>query len=154
MKSTKHISSPKSPSFTLPPTSTPTTVPILHSCLSLLISKLRFRGVFQCIPAEVYFTLVCSTPSIALPTLWPSIFSTAFNTYPYILFLRRCSIIPFPLTSFPEFHRVVLLLQTCSMYMFAYDHIWFCVHVYLLDLPSTYERKHAVFVFLSLAYFT
>jgi hypothetical protein len=56
-------------------------------------------------------------------------------------------------SSFPEFHRAVPLLQTCSTSEFVYD-VCFCVYVYLLDLSSTHERKQAAFVFLSLAYFT
>jgi hypothetical protein len=45
-------------------------------------------------------------------------------------------------------------LPTYSPCRFVCDHVLFCVHIYLLDLSSTYERKHLVFVFLSLAYFT
>jgi hypothetical protein len=56
--------------------------------------------------------------------------------------------------SFPELHRVVPLLQTCSTYEFVHDHACFCVYVYLLDLSPMYERKHVTFVFLSLACFT
>jgi hypothetical protein len=58
------------------------------------------------------------------------------------------------LSLFPEFHRVVPLLQTCSTTEFVFDHACFCVYVYLLDLSSMYERKHAAFVSLSLANFT
>jgi hypothetical protein len=64
------------------------------------------------------------------------------------------SIIPIFFPSFLEFHRVVLLLLKCSTYEFVYDHVWFCVCVYLLDLSSMYERKHVAFVFLILANFT
>jgi hypothetical protein len=49
---------------------------------------------------------------------------------------------------------IVPLLQTCSTYMFAYDHVCFCAYIYLLDLCSTYERKHVAFVFLNMAYIT
>jgi hypothetical protein len=54
--------------------------------------------------------------------------------------------------SFPEIHRIVPLLQTCSTSEFECDNVYFCVCVYLLDLSFTYERKHAAFVFLSLTY--
>jgi hypothetical protein len=58
----------------------------------------------------------------------------------------------FSFPSFPKFHRVVPLLQTCSASEFVYDHVWFCV--YLLGLSSMYERKPVAFVVLNLAGFT
>jgi hypothetical protein len=58
------------------------------------------------------------------------------------------------LSLLPKFHRVFALLQMSSTYKFENDHVCFCVYVYLLDLSSTYERKHVAFVFLNLAYFT
>jgi hypothetical protein len=45
------------------------------------------------------------------------------------------------LLSTPTFHRVVPLLQTCSTYEFVYDHVYFWLHVYLLDLSSTYREN-------------
>jgi hypothetical protein len=39
--------------------------------------------------------------------------------------------------SFPEFYRVVSLLQISSIYEFVYEHACFYVYVYLLDLFST-----------------
>jgi hypothetical protein len=65
-----------------------------------------------------------------------------------------CSIILFFFPSSSDFHRLVPLLQTCFTYKFIYDHVWFCVYVYLSDLSSTYEREHVAFVLLNLAYFT
>jgi hypothetical protein len=59
-----------------------------------------------------------------------------------------CSIIFFTFPSFPKFHRVVPLLQTCSTSEFVYDHIYFCVCL-SLDLSSTYERKHEFLCFWS-----
>jgi hypothetical protein len=41
-------------------------------------------------------------------------------------------------------HRVFPLLQSFT-HEFVYDHVWFCLYVYLLDLSSMYERKHATF---------
>jgi hypothetical protein len=58
------------------------------------------------------------------------------------------------LPSSPKFQGVVRLLQTYSTYKCVNDHVCFCVYVYILDLSSTYERKHETFVFLNLAYFT
>jgi hypothetical protein len=37
------------------------------------------------------------------------------------------------------------------LHEFVYDHVCFCVYVYLLALSSTYQRKHVAFVFLILA---
>jgi hypothetical protein len=53
------------------------------------------------------------------------------------------SIILFSFFSFPEFHRVVPLLQTCSTTEFIHDHVWFCVYVYLWTyLPCMREKMH------------
>jgi hypothetical protein len=120
-----------------------------------------FKGVSQCMPTMgvLYFGLFTSSISLSYPLLPILHFSTAFNTHPYILYLHIlfrwyywCSIILFSFPSFPEFHRIVPLFQTCSTFEFVYDPAWFCVYVFLLDLSSMYERKHVVFVFLSLAY--
>jgi hypothetical protein len=64
-----------------PPTCNPTTVPVLQSCLSLLISKLMFKGVSCCIPVvsllyfDQFHPFHCS--SLPLPSHAP--FLTAFN---------------------------------------------------------------------------
>jgi hypothetical protein len=100
-----------------------------------------FKGLLNVSPLWVYFTLIHSTPSIALPypiTSHPH-FSTAFNTYPYILYLNRCYdlryywcfIILFSFPFFPEFHRVFPLLQMCSISEFVYNHVCFYIDVYL-----------------------
>jgi hypothetical protein len=60
----------------------------------------------------------------------------------------------FSFTSSSGIHRVVPLLQTFSSYKFVYDQVWIYINVYLLDLCSTYEKRHAAFVFLNLACFT
>jgi hypothetical protein len=57
------------------------------------------------------------------------------------------SSILFSFPSYPELHRLVSLLQTCSVYKCVCDHICFYVYVCLLDLFSTYERKHVAFLF-------
>jgi hypothetical protein len=65
-----------------------------------------------------------------------------FNSFQYISLyplpsLMRFTIllilyyILFSFPWFPKYHRVVPLLQTCSTYEFAYDHVCFCIHVYL-----------------------
>jgi hypothetical protein len=109
------------------------TVLILQSCLSLLTFKLMFKGVSQYIPTVriLYFgpfnPFHCSSP---LPFYLPP---SIFNTCPYILCLQRCYvlwhcwcfIICFSFPSFPEFHKVIPLLQKCSTYEFVCDHVWF-----------------------------
>jgi hypothetical protein len=125
LKSINHIPSPQSSLFSLRfPAKTTHTVPILQSCLSLLISKSMFKGIFQCISTRVHST----PPLLSFTPLPPTpYFSTAFNAYHYILYLHRCyillycwcAIIHFFFPTFPEFHRVVTLLQTCSIYEFV-----------------------------------
>jgi hypothetical protein len=101
-----------------------------------------FRGLSQCI---LYFGLFKTLPLLSFTCFPPTPhFSTAFTTYPYILYLDRCyvlqycwcSVILFSFPSFPEFHRVVPLLQMCFIYEFVYAS--FCVYVYLLNLFSMY----------------
>jgi hypothetical protein len=129
------------------------TIPILQFYLSLLISKLMFKGVSQYIltVSILYFGLF--NPFHYSPLPLPS-HPPFFNSFQYILLyfcLHRCyvlqycwcSIIIFSVSSIPKSHSVVLLLQTCYTYKFVYDHVWFlCVYVYLLNLSSMYERKH------------
>jgi hypothetical protein len=53
------------------------------------------------------------------------------------------STILFSFLSFPEFHRVVTLLQTCFTIEFVYDHVCFYVYVYLwMYLPRMKESMH------------
>jgi hypothetical protein len=158
MKSINHILAPSSPLFTLlPPTSTPHTVPILQSCLWLLM---MFKGVSQWIPAVSLLYCGQFNPCLTLylpPPLFTSFQCTSLCPLPaqmWCFMILWCSIILFSFPSFPEFHRVVPLLKTCSTSEFVYDHVWFCVCVYFLDLSSTCERKHAAFVFLNLANFS
>jgi hypothetical protein len=104
-----------------------------------------FKGVSQCIPTVgvLYFGSFNPFHYSPLPLLsYPPIFST----HPHILYLHIwwygdhcCSSILFSFPAFPEFCRVVSLLQTCSTYAFVYDHTCFCVYVYLLDVSSMYE---------------
>jgi hypothetical protein len=151
------------PAFTLPsPTSTyPLPGPILYSCSSFLVPKSVFGEFSMDLSCEC--TILCSvqpslwlSPSFSLlPLLFNSFQSVSLCHLPaqmqYIL-IFLISILFF-FSSFPKFHKIVPLLQTCSLYKCAYDHVCFCVYIYLLDLSSTCERKHVSFVFLSLAYF-
>jgi hypothetical protein len=123
-------------SFIHPPLFTSTslthTVPILKSCLSLLIPKSVFKGVSQCIPAVgvLYFGLFNSfhySPLLLLSH------SPLFNSFRYIslyhlpsqmlYILILLTIILFSFPSSPKFHRVSPLLQTCSICNFLYAHV-------------------------------
>jgi hypothetical protein len=68
------------------------TEPISKSCFLLLIFKLMFKWIYQCIPAMIVLYFFHSTPSIAVsyPFTSYSPFSTALNTYPNILYFHRC----------------------------------------------------------------
>jgi hypothetical protein len=60
--------------------------------------------------------------------------SSCANVMPldFVDFLPFCFPFPPPLSA---------ILQTCLTYKYVYDHACFCVHVYLLDLSSTYETN-------------
>jgi hypothetical protein len=106
-----------------------------------------FHRVSQCVPLWVYFTLVCSVTSTALPYPFVSNpsphFSIALKYNPYILCLHRCyvlqycqcSVILFPCPSFPKFHKVVSLLQTFYVGVYIWSslflHICFIFWKYL-----------------------
>jgi hypothetical protein len=140
------------------------TVPILQSCLSLLIFKSMFKGVSQCIPAmsTLYFGSFSPFHYSSLHLFLPLPLFNSFqytSLYPppsqmlcFTILLVFCHSLF--LSLFPEFHRMFPLLLTCRTYEFIYDHAYFCMCVYLLDLSFTYERKHASFFFPSLVYFT
>jgi hypothetical protein len=114
--------------------------------------------VYHCYGYTVFWS-VQPLLLLLLTSLPPTSFFKSYQYNPYILYLHRSYVyditdalaFAFP---FPELHRVVPQLLTWSACEFVYDHDCFCAYVYLLDLSSTYERKHAAFVFLSLAYFT
>jgi hypothetical protein len=139
------------------------TIPVLQSCLSLLIFKYMFKRVSQCIPTMSipYFGPFNPFHCSPLPLYFRPLIFNSFqylSLYPLpsqmLCFSVLLILILFSFPSFPKSHRVVPLLQTCSTYEFIYAHICFCGYVYLLGLSSMYNRKHTDFVFLSLAYFT
>jgi hypothetical protein len=112
-----------------------------------------FKGISQCMPTLGihYFGPFNPFHYSPLPLYFPPRFSTAFSTHPYILCLHRSyvlwyywySIILFSFPSFPEFHRAVPLLQTCSTSEFVYDHACFCVYVYFwIYLSCMRESMH------------
>jgi hypothetical protein len=86
-------------------------------------------------------------PLLSLSLTFPS-FSRAFNTYCYVLKFHRyyvlwycwCSIFLFSFPSFPKFHTVVPLLQTCSTSEFVNDHVCFvCMFIFWIYLPHMRE---------------
>jgi hypothetical protein len=135
----------------------PHTVPILQSCLLLLlIFKSIFQGVSQCVPTVslLYFGPLDLFHCSPLPFASHPQYFNRFHRC-YVLWYCWYCIIPLFFPFFPKFHRVFPLLQTCSTYEFVRDHGFFCVCISLsLVLFSIYERKHATFVFLNLGYFT
>jgi hypothetical protein len=109
-----------------------------------------FQGVSQCVPTVrlLYFGLINPFHCSPLAFYLPPPFFNSFQ-YIYILYLHRryllwycwCFIILLSFPSFPKFHRVVPLLQICSTYEFVYDHVCFCVYVYLwIYLPCMREN--------------
>jgi hypothetical protein len=101
-----------------------------------------FRGCLNVCPLGVCFTLVCSISLNILPYCFTShphpgfqpfsihsLISSTFTSCDMRYYYR--SIILFFFFSFPKFHRVATLLQTCSTTEFVYDHVCFCVYVYL-----------------------
>jgi hypothetical protein len=83
----RHLNLLPSPSL---PASPAHTMPILQSWFSLLIFKLTFKGVSQCMPSVgvLYFGLFNSFHYSPLPLYPPPPrVSTVFNTHPHILYL-------------------------------------------------------------------
>jgi hypothetical protein len=114
----------RSPSRKYPPTT-----PVLHCCVSLLISKSTFKGVSRCTPTVgvLYFGLFNPFHYSLLPLTSHPPFFNSFQYTSYILYLHRCyafwycgfSIILFSFPSSPEFYRVLPLSQTCSTMRFC-----------------------------------
>jgi hypothetical protein len=70
--------------------------------------------------------------------------SSTFTSY--VLQYYWCSIIFLFFPSFLELRKVVLLLQTCSTSEFVYDHVCFCVYVYLWIYLPWMRGKHSICV--------
>jgi hypothetical protein len=79
------------------------------------------------VPFLQIFSLTPLPPSPCFST--HILISSTFTSYGMQYY--RCSVILFSFPSFPEFHRVVTLLQTCSTTEHVYDHACFCVYVSL-----------------------
>jgi hypothetical protein len=135
----RHLNILPSPS-PLPTSTHPSyTVPILQSWF--LLFKLTFKRVSQCMPTVgVPCFGLCNpfeysalpfylSPSIFQQFLIPILISSTCTSY--VMWYYWCASIFYSFPSFPEFHRVVSLSQTCSMSEFVYDHAGFCVYVYL-----------------------
>jgi hypothetical protein len=103
------------------------------------------------------YTLLWSTQpllSLSLTPLPPiplfqqlSIPTLISSTFTDVMFYNIVDALSFSFLSFPEKHRVVSLLQTCSTFEFVYDHACFCVYVFLLDLYSMYDTKYVANIF-------
>jgi hypothetical protein len=81
------------------------------------------------------YTLLSLTP-FPPPPIFQEISTLYFYPLPsqmlyFTILLMLHHSLSFPL---PNFHRVVLQLQMCSMYEFVYDHACFCVYVSLFNL--------------------
>jgi hypothetical protein len=74
-----------SPSFTLPPPTSTSSLYPLQSCLASLIPKSKCEGLSRCVPAVslLYFGPLNPFHCSPLP---PSHYSIAFHTHPYILY--------------------------------------------------------------------
>jgi hypothetical protein len=100
-----------------------------------------FKGVSQCmhIVGVLYFSQFSPFEYSNLPLYLPChvfqqflihiLISCKFTSYGMLYYW--CFIILFSFPSFPEFHRVDRLLQTCSISEFVYVHACFCTYVYL-----------------------
>jgi hypothetical protein len=95
------------------------------------------KEVSQCIPAMsiLYFDPFKPFHCSPLPFQLPSLTFQQFSIHILISSIFTSAIIynivdtlsfSFPFFSFPEFHRVGPLFQTCSTYEFIYDHAYFC----------------------------
>jgi hypothetical protein len=119
------------PSPSPPSTSTPYThiVPILQSWFLLLIFKLMYKGVSQCMPTVciLYFGPFNPIRYFPLPLYLPPLIFQELSVYilessifiSYILQYYWCSVNLFSFPSVTEFHRVVPLLRTCCAYEFV-----------------------------------
>jgi hypothetical protein len=110
----------------LPLVPRPHTVPNFTVCFSLLIFKLVFKGVSQCIPTMsiLYFSLFNPFYYYSPLSFYLS-FSTAFNTHPYILSLHiLCYVLllmlyhPLFLSLFPQILYGILCSSSTVTNMF------------------------------------
>jgi hypothetical protein len=65
-----------------------------------------------------YIPLAFPSHSPSFQQLWTHILRS--STFTKVMFLLS-------LPSFPNFHSVIPLLQTCSTYMFVHDHVFLCI---------------------------
>jgi hypothetical protein len=128
--------------FTLPPTGTPTWHYVFYSpvfCINSKFSVQRGSPRCKCTLLWSIQLLPCSPLSLASHLHYSTAFNPSTCTVMYFNIVMLCYSLF--LSLLPEFHRAVPLVQTCSTSEVVYDHVCFCVYVYLLDLFSTYERK-------------
>jgi hypothetical protein len=152
IKPINHIPSPSSPAFTLSPlTSYPLTLYLSYSPdFGFLMYPCCECALLWSVQPCPLLSLTLSFPLLIIQHFSIHLCSTCTDTM-YLNIIDFIILIFFPLS---QFHSVVPLLKMCSIFKLPYDHVCFCLYVYLFDLFSTYERKHAAFAFLNLANFT
>jgi hypothetical protein len=105
-----------------------------------------------------YCTLIRSILLLLSLTLFPHLL--LFNRFPCISLCLIPTQIQWIFILFTLYHSLSLSFPPsplklshywkCEIHIHMYTYIWSCLHficiyVYLLDLPSTYERKHGTF---------
>jgi hypothetical protein len=143
-----HLHLLHSPSFPQVPPTHAVAIPILQSCLSLLILKSVFKGVSHCILAVNVLTLVSSIPSVTLPYPFPPtphylavVCIVVSSIYLGSSILILLTIILFSFPSSPELHSVFPLLPTYSTCRCGYDHVCFVyMFIFCIYLPHMREN--------------
>jgi hypothetical protein len=161
------VHQPYSPYFTLfvyPPSLTsilPVTWPVLHSCPSLFKHLLIVR--WDCsvgyLPISILY-FIQFNPSVTLPYPFPPSHFNHFQRVSLCLVHTQMWYISLLFTIFLCFFFSFLGLLYLSHFQLQVLYIFVCIYVYIiliifvLDLFSTYYRKHVHFGILNLANFT
>jgi hypothetical protein len=111
-----------------------------------------FKGMSQCMPTVgiLCFGLFNPFHYSPLPLYFPPPIFQQLSEHTLISFTFPscvlqyywCSIILFFLSSFPEFHSVDSLLQTCSTSEFVYDCACFCVYMFIFWTYLPHMREN------------
>jgi hypothetical protein len=98
----------------------PDNVHILQSGILLLIFRLMCKGVSQCIPLWVHFTLVCSTPFVTLPYLFSPLPHFSVLSAHILIFFTFKDVVVYNIT---DYYSLFLSLFPLVPYFFCKDHI-------------------------------